>query len=209
MLLLLYNIFEKASIMIYNVFGDLMFTIKNSAESMFIVKNSKFISKIYNVDKVGNVKKIINDLQEEYKDATHICYAYIINDEKKAFDDNEPSKTAGMPILNVLEKNDLNFVLLVVIRYFGGIKLGASNLIRAYLKASKDVLDKVDIISYVKTYSIRITFSYENLKDVNYILKDNNITSKEYNQSVIYEFTYEDGKYPKKLDQYIIEKKEL
>lgn len=186
-----------------------MFTIKNNEESNFIIKNSKFISKIYKVEKVSDVKNILNSLKEEYKDATHICYAYIINNDKKAFDDNEPSKTAGMPILNILEKNDLNFVLLVVIRYFGGIKLGANGLVRAYLKASKDVVDKTSIIPYAKENKMQIEFSYDKQKEVNYILKDHNITYKEYDENIIYEFMYEDDKYPKELDKYIIRKKEL
>ena len=108
-----------------------MFTIKENNTYELEIKKSKFISKIYKVKNIDKVNTILSDLKKEYSDATHHCYAYIINEHKKSSDDGEPGGTAGIPILQVLDKNNLNYVLCVVIRYFGGIKLGAGGLVRA------------------------------------------------------------------------------
>lgn len=186
-----------------------MFTIKNNEENEIIIKKSKFISKIYKIKNEDEAKNILNELKKEYKDATHICYAYIVLNSKKAYDDKEPKNTAGIPILNVLEKKDLNYVMLVVIRYFGGIKLGSAGLIRAYKKAALEVVDKSIIIPFIKVKKTQIIFSYDDINNINYILKDNAITYKEFGENVIYEFTYEENKYPKELDKYIITKKDL
>lgn len=107
------------------------------------VKKSKFIGYFYKVDNIINVKKTLEGLKKEHKKSTHICYAYKIvgeNYAEKAFDDGEPNGTAGKPILNVINKKGLNNVLVVVVRYFGGIKLGAGGLVRAYSKTASEVL---------------------------------------------------------------------
>ncbi len=104
------------------------------------IKKSKFIAYYYEVDSTKEVKKILEDLKKEHKKARHIPYAYKIDQEIKKSDDKEPSGTSGMPILNILEKNNLNHTLIAVVRYFGGIKLGASGLIRAYSNAAKEVI---------------------------------------------------------------------
>ncbi len=103
------------------------------------VKKSKFISYIFNVNSVDEIKRIIEQIKVENKKATHVCYAYSISGKEfleKAFDDSEPSGTAGKPILNVIQKQNLSNILIVVVRYFGGIKLGAGGLVRAYSKAA-------------------------------------------------------------------------
>lgn len=101
------------------------------------VKKSKFIGYCYEVDTVEEVNAILEDLRKEHKKARHLPYAYRIDGQIKKSDDKEPSGTAGMPILNILDKNNLNHVLVVVVRYFGGIKLGAGGLVRAYSNATK------------------------------------------------------------------------
>lgn len=106
--------------------------IKENVTNEIFIKKSRFITKLIYVDDVNKVDDILNNLKKEYKKSTHICYAYRINGLEKAFDDKEPSKTAGWPILNVLQKKDVNNILAVVIRYFGGVKLGAGGLVRAY-----------------------------------------------------------------------------
>ena len=111
-------------------------------ENEIIIKKSKFITKLYNIDNEDEVKNIIENLKKEYKKATHICYAYSINGKEKAVDDGEPSHTAGLPILNVIHLKKLNNVLIVVIRYFGGIKLGAGPLTRAYSKSASEIIKK-------------------------------------------------------------------
>lgn len=148
-----------------------------------IIKKSKFITLTYNIDSIENVKNKLNELNEEYKDATHVCYAYIVNNEEKCSDNGEPSGTAGLPILNVLKKESLNNVLCVVVRYFGGIKLGAGGLVRAYSKACKESLN---IIELKKGYLIKITFDYINENKINYLLSNSNIIEKEFNDKITY-----------------------
>lgn len=106
------------------------------------IKKSKFIGLYFPVKSQDEVVEILNNLKKEHKKATHICYAYRLTNpfSEKAFDDGEPSGTAGKPILNVLQKQDKKDSLLVVIRYFGGIKLGAGGLVRAYSKTASETL---------------------------------------------------------------------
>ena len=113
-------------------------------ENEIIIKKSRFIAKLYNINDVSEVETIINDLKKEYKKATHFCFAYSINGQEKAFDDGEPSQTAGLPILNVIHMKNLNNILIVVVRYFGGVKLGAGPLTRAYSKSASEIIKKLD-----------------------------------------------------------------
>ena len=117
-----------------------MFTIKNDLNGELIVNKSRFITYVYKVNNVLEVNEKIDALKAKYKDATHYCYSYIIDNIKRFNDDKEPSHTAGMPILNVLESKNLNYVLAVVVRYFGGVKLGASGLVRAYTNAVSNTI---------------------------------------------------------------------
>lgn len=180
-----------------------MFTIKNDLNGELIVNKSRFITYVYKVNNVLEVNEKIDALKAKYKDATHYCYSYIIDNIKRFNDDKEPSHTAGMPILNVLESKNLNYVLAVVIRYFGGIKLGAGGLVRAYTNAVSNTISNEFIIPIKKMLKKHITFDYSYINKVNYILKENKITYKEFDKDVIYEFTYEEGNYPKELDNYI------
>ena len=112
-----------------------MFTIENNVSNEIIINKSRFICYLFKVDNLYDVKKYIEEIKLEYKDATHYCYSYIIGNVKKAFDDKEPSHTAGLPMLNVLENKKLDNILAIVVRYFGGTKLGAGGLVRAYTEA--------------------------------------------------------------------------
>ncbi len=107
------------------------------------IKKSKFMGYYYQVDSIEEVNDILDNLKKEHKKAKHLPYAYKINGQIKKSDDKEPSGTAGMPILNIIDKNNLNYVLIVVVRYFGGIKLGAGGLVRAYSNTAKECI-KVD-----------------------------------------------------------------
>ena len=129
-----------------------MYTIKQNSFNEFIVKNSKFISLSFKVDSINEVTDILNSIKLEYEHATHYTYAYLIDGFCKYDDDNEPSKTSGFQILDLLEKRQLNHILCVVVRYFGGIKLGVGGLSRAYRKAANDVLLKSGIIELVEAY---------------------------------------------------------
>lgn len=160
-----------------------MHTVKNNIEKTIIINKSKFISKSYFVTDINEANYIINNIKNEYKDATHVCFAYIINNNIKYSDDGEPNNTAGLPIYNVINKNNLNCVLIVVIRYFGGIKLGAGGLTRAYSNSALEVINN-NITELIKGYQVLIELDYNSIKDVEYILKDFNIINKNYNDII-------------------------
>ncbi len=164
-----------------------MKTIKKNVTSEIIVNKSRFITKLIKINNEEEVKHKLEFLKKEYKDATHYCYAYITGNIKRFNDDGEPGGTAGMPILNVLENNDLTNILAVVIRYFGGIKLGAGGLVRAYTKAITESLNNTEIVNLTNGISFKIEFTYDNVKKFDNILKDSKITYKEYDNNIIYE----------------------
>lgn len=176
-----------------------MKTIKEEKESEIIINKSKFISIITKVEKVDEVKDKLKEIKKKYKGATHYCYAYIINGYQKCSDDKEPSGTAGLPILNILKTNELNYILCVVVRYFGGIKLGAGGLVRAYSSSVKEVINKCEFGNLTPGYNIIIDFEYENIKQIDNILKDIQII-KAYDTKVIYEFDIEKEEYNKRKE---------
>lgn len=160
-----------------------MYTIKDNKEKTIIINKSKFISQSYFVNSVSDAQNIINNIKDKYKDATHVCYAYIIDNNVKYSDDREPNNTAGLPIYNVLEKNTLNHVLVIVIRYFGGIKLGAGGLTRAYSNSATLVIND-NITELIPGYKVEIKLDYDTIKEVEYILKNENIISKQFNEDI-------------------------
>ena len=163
-----------------------MQTIKNNTDYETIIKNSKFICYLYKVKDINDVNNYLHSLKKEHPDATHHCYAYIIDTIKKSSDDGEPSGTAGIPILKVLENNNLNYILAIVIRYFGGIKLGAGGLVRAYAKSVTNNLSNDNLVSLVKGYNIDIEFEYNQTKEIDYLLKDITINNKSFDSTVKY-----------------------
>lgn len=165
-----------------------MKSIKNNIENTTIINKSKFITKLYFINSLNEIDNILNEVSKEYKDATHVCFAYILNGKEKCSDNGEPSGTAGMPILNVLKKNNLDNILAIVIRYFGGIKLGAGGLVRAYSNSITNALNLTEIISLTFGYLVELEFAYDQIKLVDYILNDKKIISKEYNSNIIYKF---------------------
>ena len=170
-----------------------MKSIQKEITSEIIINKSKFITILTNINDIDKVKEKLEEIKKQYKDATHYCYAYIINNHEKCSDNGEPSGTAGMPILNVLKQNDLTNILCVVIRYFGGIKLGAGGLIRAYSTSASAALNKAIITNLVNGYNITIEFSYDNLKQIDYLLKNIDI-KKDYQTNIIYTFNITEEK---------------
>jgi len=163
-----------------------MQTIKNNTQNEIIIKNSKFICYLYKVKDINEINNILNNIKEEHKDATHHCYAYILDNIKKSSDDGEPGGTAGIPILKVLENNNLNYVLAIVVRYFGGIKLGAGGLVRAYTKSVTSTITKDNIVKLIQGYNIDIEFNYNQVKEIDYLLKNITINKKEFNTNIKY-----------------------
>ncbi len=163
-----------------------MFTIHESIENELEIKKSRFITKLYKVYKVEDVEEILQQLRETYAFATHICYAYKIEDNAKFSDDGEPGGTAGLPMMEVLIKNKMDYILAVVIRIFGGIKLGSGGLVRAYSKSVSEPLKRATLKELVQGYEIQIVCSYENSKKLAYQLKNVPIIKKEYLELVTY-----------------------
>lgn len=150
------------------------------------IKNSKFIGIAIPIKSKEEIKENINILKEKYKNATHYCYAFNFINDKGVSDDGEPNKTAGIPILTVIKGEDLINILVVVIRYFGGIKLGPGGLIRAYSNAAKGAINKSKKIDLINGFEVSITFDYTNEKEVNYLLKNSIIKNKEYTDNCTY-----------------------
>jgi uncharacterized YigZ family protein len=156
-------------------------TVSKSVESIYKEKGSKFLSFLYPVTSVEEVKEYLTQLKKKYYDATHHCYAYVIGYDKQTFrmnDDGEPSSTAGKPIYGQLQSNDLTNVLLVVVRYFGGTKLGVSGLIKAYKESSAECIALAEIVEKQVKHKYNIYFAYEDMNLVMNILKQNNAEQK-------------------------------
>lgn len=162
-----------------------MKTIKNSFSSTIIVEKSTFITELIKLNNVSLVKEELLKIKEKYKDATHYCYAYIIDENKKSSDDGEPGGTAGVPMMEVLNKFELNYILCIVIRYFGGIKLGAAGLVRTYRKSVAEALKKIDIVELIDGYNLTIEVAYNRQNELEHLLTKN--YSKKYQEKVIYE----------------------
>ena len=150
-----------------------MFSICKNSKYLYEIKKSKFYVLLYKIDDTNDVDKFLLEAKKEYKDATHYCYAYVIDGYSKASDDGEPSGTAGLPILEVLNKKNLDHILCIVVRYFGGIKLGAGGLIRAYANSVTEAINDNEIIELIDGYLVEINESYDNKKEIEYLFKDN------------------------------------
>ena len=178
-----------------------MYTISKNTKGETIIKNSRFITLLFKIKSKDDVSKILDKIKKEYPKAPHYCYAYVVDSSKKSSDDGEPGGTAGMPILNVLEKENITNVLAIVVRYFGGIKLGAGGLVRAYSKSVKDTLGLVDINKLQSGKLIELTFDYDVQDKINYILKDEEIISKNFDIKITYIVKIKD-EILSKLDNY-------
>lgn len=164
-----------------------MYTIHENVKNEIIIKNSRFITIIAKIKSKEEVDSILNQIKKDYPKATHYCYAYKIGETiKKAEDDGEPSSTAGLPMLNILEKEDITNVIAITVRYFGGIKLGASGLIRAYSKSVKEALKKAQTKELIKAVICDITFPYTKEKEINYKIPKEHILDKSYLETITY-----------------------
>lgn len=157
------------------MFDDTYFTITAPSEGLYKEKGSKFLAFAYPVRTETEVKEHLERIKKEYFDARHHCYAYILGPHKDAFrinDDGEPSGTAGKPIHGQLLSTNLTDVCVIVVRYFGGIKLGVSGLINAYKTAARDALDNATVIEKTIDIGYHLHFEYPLMNDVMRILKD-------------------------------------
>lgn len=158
---------------------DTYLTVARLSEGLYKEKMSKFISFAVPVSTLDEVKEALARYQKEYYDARHVCWAYMLGaarTEFRANDNGEPSGTAGKPILGQINSFGLTNVLIVVVRYFGGIKLGTSGLIEAYRAAAADAIRANEIIECLVEDDVRILFEYPFMNDVMRIVKEENVT---------------------------------
>lgn len=165
-----------------------MKTVAKTYKHEIIIKKSSFICRIFPVSNINEAKSIISKIATKYSDATHNCSAYIVDGVKWSDDDGEPSTTAGKPMLNVLEKNGLDNVLAIVTRYFGGIKLGASGLVRAYSSSVIETLKIANIVNMGHFEIYELKFDYNILKAIEAELRAFNVTiiNKSYEDKIKY-----------------------
>lgn len=154
---------------------DIFKTITKVSKAIYTEKRSKFIAYAIPIQSVECVKTELDKLRKEYYDARHICWAYMLGADRTDFranDDGEPSGTAGKPILGQINSNELTDILIAVIRYFGGIKLGTSGLIVAYREAAAIAISEAEIVEKTVDYNTSFSFEYPFMNDVMKIVKD-------------------------------------
>ncbi len=155
--------------------SDTYRTIKQKSEGVFRDRGSKFLAFAFPVSTLEEIKRILAELKKQYRDARHHCYAYRLGAAKevfRAYDDGEPSGSAGNPILGQIRSNDLSNVLIVVIRYFGGTLLGVGGLINAYRKAAASAIQHATIIVDAEQDMIEMEFPYAKMNEVLKIIHD-------------------------------------
>ncbi len=157
--------------------NDTYKTLAQTSEGIYKDKSSRFLSFAFPVRTLDEIKEILEKYRKEYYDARHVCYAYMLGYERKDFranDDGEPSGTAGKPILGQINSNELTNILIIIVRYFGGIKLGTSGLITAYKAAAADAIANNQIVEKTVDEDIKFTFEYPFMNDVMRIVKEEN-----------------------------------
>lgn len=153
-------------------------TVGNTAESRFTEKKSIFIGLAKRVFNEDEAKEFISEVKTRYKDARHHVYAYTMEEDmhvQRYSDDGEPHGTGGIPILEVIKKNDLRNVCIVVVRYFGGIMLGAGGLTRAYVKGAADAIEASGVVERVSGHQINLSLDYDLFGKIQYFFKESHI----------------------------------
>jgi len=150
-------------------------TIKGISEGFYSEKRSKFLAFAHHAESVDEVKDIVAEYRKKYYDARHVCYAYMLGAEREIFranDDGEPSSTAGKPILGQINSRELTDVLVVVVRYYGGVNLGTGGLIVAYRSASAAALDAATVENRIVEEAVEFSFPYIMMNDVMRVVKE-------------------------------------
>ncbi|MDO5332360.1 MAG: YigZ family protein, partial [Bacillota bacterium] len=148
-------------------------------------------------------KDYLNSIKKKHYDATHACSGFICNNVKRSNDDGEPSGTAGVPILNVLEKNNLNEMCAIVVRYFGGIKLGASGLIRAYSNAVSECLKVGTLVENIEYPKYSLSLSYDIANKIEHYIKNNTILlDTKYDENITYIFALDNDNKIETIKEY-------
>ena len=154
---------------------DEYLTIQGTGEGYYTEKRSKFLAFAHHVETTDEVKALVDGYRKKYYDARHVCYAYMLGAERTEFranDDGEPSSTAGKPILGQINSAELTDVLIVVVRYYGGVNLGTSGLIVAYREAAADAIAHCEVVTRQVEEVVSYSFAYPMMNDVMRIVKD-------------------------------------
>ena len=170
--------------------SDTYLTIQDKSEGIYTEKRSKFLAFAHPVETIDEIKDLLTDYKKKYYDARHVCYAYMLGPERADFranDDGEPSSTAGKPILGQINSRELTNILVVVIRYFGGVKLGTSGLIVAYREAAAEALSATTVIEKTIEETVTFTFPYVMMNSVMRVVKELNprIVEQKYDEMCI------------------------
>lgn len=192
-------------------------SIKENIQTEIVVKKSKFICNLIKVDTQEEAEKIIKNMKKIYHDARHNCVAYRIMEEdsekiiEKASDDGEPSGTAGGPMLNILQKNNLCNVIAIVTRYFGGILLGTGGLVRAYSDSTIKAIDNVGKVEKCIGQEAEVEIEYNNLEVFKYYCKINNIFMEkfDYSDKIVCKIQFEDDYKQRLIDDFETKKVNL
>ena len=177
-------------------------TIEGISEGLYTEKRSKFLSFAIPVRNVDEVKAYVAEYQKKFYDARHVCYAYMLGPKRldfRANDNGEPSGTAGKPILGQINSNELTDILVIVVRYFGGIKLGTSGLIVAYRLAAAEAISAATVIEKTVDEDVTFFFEYPFMNDVMRIVKEENpqIVSQGYDTDCVMTSSIRSGLMPK------------
>lgn len=177
--------------------------LKQETTNTITIEKSKFICYMKHIETEAEFKEYLNSIKKKHYDATHVCSAFISNNIKRSNDDGEPSGTAGAPILNVLEKNNLNEMCALVVRYFGGIKLGAGGLIRAYSNAVSECLNKGTLVENIEYPKYELTLNYEQANKVEHYIKNNTVLLNTiYDENITFEFALDNIIKLEKIKEY-------
>ena len=183
-------------------------TIKDNVQAEIVEKKSRFIASLFYIESVEQANIIIKEVKKKYFDARHNCIAYRVMDNEvlveKSSDDGEPSGTAGAPMLNILQKNGLVNVLVIVTRYFGGVLLGTGGLVRAYSASLQSAIEKSNIIQKCPGEKLEILLDYNNFENFKYYCKNNeiNIIDTKYTENIVCRIEIEELKKQKLLNDF-------
>ena len=178
-------------------------TIKENVSAEIVEKKSKFIANIFYVENTDEAEKYIKQIKKKYYDAKHHCFAFSIIEEngitQKSSDDGEPSGTAGAPILNIIKSNNLQNVVIIVTRYFGGILLGTGGLTRAYSEAAGKVVEQSELIQKEPGMEVELEIDYNDNEKFKYYCQKNNINiiKIEYTENILYKIELNEKEYKK------------
>lgn len=149
-------------------------TVKKTGTGEYVEKKSRFLGFVYPVESEEEITQILENMRKKYWDARHVCYAYVLGekgDKQRFSDDGEPSGTAGKPMLEILTGESLTNILVIVVRYFGGVLLGTGGLVRAYSSATKEALSDAEIVTMKKAREMILSLDYNAFGKVQYFLK--------------------------------------